>query len=87
MGNDDDINNILDEIFNINYKGVLPINQYRIYGIEVLTALIKIMKSYKLNISDIIGENFNEYLYLNNLNSITEIKSGLERRQSKLIKQ
>ena len=83
VGNDDDINNILDEIFNINYKGVLPINQYRIYGIEVLTALIKIMKSYKLNISDIIGENFNEYLYLNNLNSITEIKEWFREKMIK----
>ncbi len=83
LGNDDDINSILDEIFNINYKGVLPINQYRIYGIEVLTALIKIMKSYKLNISDIIGENFNEYLYLNNLNSITEIKEWFREKTIK----
>ena len=83
LGNDDDINSILDEIFNINYKGVLPINQYRIYGIEVLTALIKIMKSYRLNISDIIGENFNEYLYLNNLNSITEIKEWFREKTIK----
>ena len=83
VGNDDDINNILDEIFNINDKGVLPINQYRIYGIEVLTALIKIMKSYKLNISDIIGENFNEYLYLNSLNSITEIKEWFREKTTK----
>ena len=41
------------------------------------------MKSYKLNISDIIGENFNEYLYLNNLNSITEIKEWFREKTIK----
>lgn len=83
VGNNDDINNILDELFNISYKGVLPINQYRLYGIEVLTSLIKIIKSYKLNISDIIGENFSEYLSLDNLNSINEIKEWFRERTIK----
>ena len=83
LGNNDDINNILDELFNISYKGVLPINQYRLYGIEVLTSLIKIIKSYKLNISNIIGENFSEYLSLDNLNSINEIKEWFRERTIK----
>lgn len=83
VGSSTDINNVLDELFNIKSKGVLPINEYRIYGIEVLTSLIKTIKSYNLNISDIIGENFNDYLYLDSLNSIIEIKEWFKERANK----
>ncbi|WP_195987292.1 response regulator [Clostridium sp. D53t1_180928_C8] len=74
VGTATDIDNILKQIFNIESMGLLPINEFRVYGIEVLTSLIKTIKSYNLNISEIIGEDFNNYLYLNNLNSILEIK-------------
>ena len=49
VGSSTDINSVLEELFNIKSKGVLPINEYRIYGIEVLTSLIKTIKSYNLN--------------------------------------
>ena len=83
IGSNEDINNIIDDMFHINNKNILPINEYRIYGMEVLTALIKTIRSYNLNTGDIIGENFNDYLYLNNLNSIGEFKEWFKEKAIK----
>ena len=83
VGTSIDIDNVLEEIFSIKSMELLPINEFKIYGIEVLTSLIKIIKSYDLNVSDIMGKDFNDYLYLNNLSSILEIKEWFKERANK----
>ena len=83
VGTSSDIDNVLEELFSIKSMELLPINEFKIYGIEILTSLIKTIKSYDLNISDIMGEDFNDYLYLNNLSSILEIKEWFKERANK----
>ena len=49
VGTSSDIDNVLEELFSIKSMELLPINEFKIYGIEILTSLIKTIKSYKCN--------------------------------------
>lgn len=64
----------IDNLFKKVEDLLLPFNQYRIYLMEITTALLKLVQAYKLDIDEIFGDNFNCYSYMESFNSIYETK-------------
>ncbi len=54
---------------------LLPLNKYRIYLMEIMTSLLKLVQAYNLDMNEIFGKNFNCYSYLESLDSIDEVKN------------
>lgn len=63
--------NLIERFENL----VLPFNQYRIYFMEIITSILKLVQAYNLNMDEIFEENFNCYSYLDNFNNLEEIKN------------
>lgn len=70
----EEIRNVIEELFKDIESVVLPFNQYRIYFMEIMTSLLKLIQIYNLDLDDIFGEGFDFYKYLEKLNSIEKIK-------------
>ncbi|MCI6277665.1 MAG: response regulator [Clostridium sp.] len=70
----EEIRNVIGELFKDIESAVLPFNQYRIYFMEIMTSLLKLVQIYNLDIDEIFGEGVNFYKYLEKLNSIEKIK-------------
>lgn len=64
----------VDKLFQKVEDLLLPFNQYRIYLMEIMTALLKVVQAYKLDICEIFGDNFDFYSYIENFDSIYETK-------------
>ncbi len=80
----EEISKVVNSLFNIYDISILPFNEYRIYIMEIMISLLKLVKSYSLNLADIFGSNFNCYTYLDNFNSITEIKEWFIEKSFKI---
>lgn len=65
----------VDKLFQKVEDLLLPFNQYRIYLMEIMTALLKLVQAYKLDISEVFGENFDCYNYIEAFDSINETKN------------
>lgn len=70
----EEIRSVIDELFKDIESIVLPFNQYRIYFMEIMTAMLKLVQIYNLDLDDIFGEGFNFYKSLEKINSIDKIK-------------
>ena len=55
----EEISKVVNSLFNIYDISILPFNEYRIYIMEIMISLLKLVKSYSLNLADIFGSNFN----------------------------
>lgn len=80
----EDISKVIDNIFKNMEELVLPFNQYRIYLMEFMTALLKVIQTYNLSVSEIFGDDFNCYSYLDKFNSIKEIKENFIKKAFKI---
>lgn len=78
ISKEDEISEIVNNLFEKVEYSLVPINQYRIYCMEIITALLKMVQAYNLNMQEIFEENFNCYRYLESLNSIYEVKKWFE---------
>lgn len=74
ISSEEEIEMIIDKLFSKIEDLLLPFNKYRIYLMEIMTSLLKLVQSYNLDISEIFGENFNCYSYLDSFDSIHEAK-------------
>ena len=74
ISSEEEITETIDSLFRKIEDLLLPFNKYRIYLMEIMTSLLKLIQAYNLNIDEIFGENFNCYSYLDSLNSIHEVK-------------
>lgn len=72
MGNPEVIENTVDEVFEKFEKAVLPLNQYKIYFMEVMAAFLQLIQTYHLDFIEVFGEDFN---FFNPLESITSMES------------
>lgn len=75
ISSEEEITEIIDKLFRKVEDSLLPFNKYRIYLMEIMTSLLKLVQAYNLDIDDIFGENFNCYSYLEIFNSIHEVKN------------
>ncbi|MEG2291040.1 MAG: response regulator [Clostridium sp.] len=74
IGCSEDIEKIIEELFKKCEDLLLPLNKYRIFIMEIMTSLLKVVQAYNLDINKIFGENFNCYSYLEKFDSIYEVK-------------
>ena len=65
-----EVNNIFKKIED----SVVPLEKYRIYLMEIITSMIKLAQTHKIEFKNIFGDEFNFYTYLDKFNSITEVK-------------
>ncbi|WP_238903866.1 response regulator [Clostridium sp. YIM B02506] len=70
----EEIKEVINGLFDKVQHLLLPFNKYRIYIMEIMTALLKLIQTYELDMDYIFGENFNCYEHLDSFGSIDEVK-------------
>lgn len=70
----EEIRKVIDELFKDIEITLTSVNQYRIYFMEIMTAMLKLVQTYNLDLDDIFGEGFNFYKSLEKIHSIDKIK-------------
>lgn len=74
LSTEDEIKEILSNIFKKLEESFIPLEKYRIYVMEVLTSLLKLSQSYNIEIEEVFGEDADFYLYIYKSSCIGEIK-------------
>ena len=86
VASENEIKEVIQQIFVNIEKSLLPFNKYRIYLMEIMTSMFKLLYSYNCNIDEIFGEDFNCYDYLSKFNSLSDIKSWFLEKSLKINK-
>ena len=74
LSSEEEIEIEVENIFKKIEESRVSIEKYRIYLMEVLISIVKLLQSYNIEVNKIFGEEFNFYTYLDGFNSIGEIK-------------
>ena len=74
MGSEQDIAGRISALFTRFETLLLPLSQYQIYLMEMMTSLLKVMHAYELSTEEIFGENFNYVNTIASLHSPAEMK-------------
>lgn len=74
IGSNNEIYEVIEELFKKFEDLLLPFNKYRIFLMEIMTSILKLVQAYQLDIDRIFGSNFNYYSYLEKFHSISEVK-------------
>lgn len=75
ISSEEEIAKIIDKLFMKIEPLLLPLNQYRIYIMEIMTSILKVIQAYNLDVNKVFGENFNCYNYIDSFHSISEMKN------------
>ncbi|WP_297428448.1 response regulator [Clostridium sp.] len=75
---------IISSLFKKVEDFLLPFNKYRIYFMEIITSILKLVQAYNLDIEEIFGKNFDCYSFLEAFNSINEVKEWLIQKAVKI---
>ena len=75
MGDSCEISEIIESLFGKFEYLLLPLNKYRIFFMEIMTSILKLIQTYNLNIDEVFGVNFNCYSYLEKVDSLSELKT------------
>ena len=84
ISSEEEITEIIDNLFRKIEDLLLPFNKYRIYLMEIMTSILKLVQTYNLDIDEIFGENFNCYSYLETFNSIHDVKDWFTNKAIKV---
>ncbi|WP_238918429.1 response regulator [Clostridium sp. YIM B02555] len=84
ISSEEEITEAIDNLFKKFQDLLLPFNQYRIYLMEIMTSILKLVQNYNLDINEIFGENFNCYSYLEAFDSIDEVKKWITNKAIKI---
>lgn len=84
ISSEEEITETIDNLFKKFQDLLLPFNQYRIYLMEIMTSILKLVQNYNLDINEIFGENFNCYSYLEAFDSIDEVKKWITNKAIKI---
>ncbi|MDR3598582.1 response regulator [Clostridium sp.] len=77
ISSEEEITIAIDNLFEKFQDLLLPFNQYRIYLMEIMTSILKLVQTYNLDIDEIFGEGFNCYRHLEAFDSIDEVKKWI----------
>lgn len=75
MGANDDIRTCIEGMFDRLQSISLPLSQYRIYLMEITTALLKVMSTYDLSATEIFHENDNYMAVISSFHTPMEMKN------------
>lgn len=84
ISSEKEITETIEKLFRKIEDLLLPFNKYRIYLMEIMTSLLKLVQTYNLDIDAIFGENFNCYSYLETFDSIHDVKDWFIRKSIKV---
>ena len=84
ISSEEEITETIDKLFRKFEDLLLPFNKYRIYLMEIMTSLLKLVQTYNLDIDEIFGENFNCYSYLETFDSIHDVKGWFIKKSIKV---
>lgn len=74
IGCSDEIAQIIGGSFQKIEDLLLSLNQYRIFIMQIMTSLLKLVQAYRLDIDEIFGMDFNCYSYIEMFDSLSEMK-------------
>lgn len=77
ISSEEEITIAIENLFKKFKDLLLPFNQYRIYLMEIMTSILKLVQTYNLDVEEIFGENFNCYGYLEAFDSINEVQKWI----------
>ncbi len=77
ISSEEEITIAIENLFGKFKDLLLPFNQYRIYLMEIMTSILKLVQAYNLDVEEIFGENFNCYSYLEAFDSIDEVQKWI----------
>lgn len=77
ISSEEEIAIAIENLFRKFKDLLLPFNQYRIYLMEIMTSILKLVQAYNLDVEEIFGENFNCYSYLEAFDSINEVQKWI----------
>lgn len=84
ISSEEEIETIIGNLFSKMEDLLLPFKQYKIYIMEIITPILKLVQAYNLDIEDIFGKNFDCYGFLGEFNSIHEVKKWLVQKAIKV---
>lgn len=84
MGDLEEIEKQVDQVFTKFENTVLALTQYKIYFMEIKVSLLRLIQSYHLNIEEIFGETDIEFNLLNITYSLEDMKKWLLQKASKI---
>jgi two-component system response regulator YesN len=74
VGREEDVSNAIEKLFSdITIKNT-SFNDYQIYIIEILSAIIKVAKSLEIDTAAIFGEDYNLFTEMFNFNTLEDVK-------------
>lgn len=74
LSSDEEITENIIKEFSVIKETMLPISEYKVYFIEMILSLIKLMQMYEINSEAILGKNFDMLRFTEKLDSIDEIE-------------
>lgn len=74
LANKQEVSSKIDAVFEQFRAVVLPLGQYQIFLLEMMTSLLKVLHSYKIDETEIFGENFSFVQTISKLHSLDDMK-------------
>ncbi|BCZ48775.1 DNA-binding response regulator [Clostridium gelidum] len=84
ISSEEEITETIDKLFRKIEDLLLPFNKYRIYLMEIMTSLLKLVQAYNLDIDEIFGKDFNCYSYLETFDSMHDVKAWFIKKSIKV---
>ncbi|NLZ35067.1 MAG: response regulator [Clostridiales bacterium] len=86
LSSKEEIEETINRIFKKVEKDLVDLNKYRVYLMEIMTAILRLLQDYNINFDEVFGDNFNCYSYLSKADSINDIKSWFIEKSIKINK-
>ncbi|MVX62485.1 response regulator [Clostridium chromiireducens] len=84
ISSEDEIAITIENLFKKIEDLLLPFNQYRIYFMEIITSILKLVQTYNLDVEELFGKNFDCYSFLEGFNSINEVREWFVQKAVKV---
>lgn len=64
LGGEEEITKVVNDLFARFEAQLIPVSQYQIYLVELVTALLRVARTYELNTDEIFGQEFNYFVMI-----------------------
>lgn len=84
VAEESDIDEVINNLFKKTEEVILVLDKYKIYFLEINIAMLKLIQSYNLDVSEIYGDNFNPYSSVEEFSSLEEVKKWFTDKAKKI---
>ena len=74
FGDKSDICNIIEDLFSCFKDEKISFNDYQVYLLEMLAAIVKVSKSLMIDTKELFGQNYNLFVEMFKFNTLREVK-------------